>query len=372
MRVIMSGGGTGGHTYPAIAIADTIKANFPSSEIIFTGNSYGIEKRISTEAGYEFVEVECSGFARSLSPKNIKTAYLALTSPKKGRALIKEFRPDIVIGTGGYVCWPTVKAASQLGVHCALHESNSVPGLAVKMLKGSAERIWTNYEETINLIGRPQKSLRVGNPIRSTFTTISPENARKKLFGGTDYRYCILSCGGSIGAERLNECAVELMSRYISMHPEMLYIHITGKRKYDETYAKYRELGLDKLNNVRLLDYTDEMPLLMGAADIVISRSGALTLSELALTGKAAVLVPSPNVTNNHQYHNSKVLADKGAAIMVEEKDLCVERMIDVISMLADNALERKRLERNIKEFAYPDANQRILDDIIKLTGVES
>ncbi len=371
MRVIMSGGGTGGHTYPAIAIADTIKASFPSSEIILTGNSYGIEKRIAKEAGYEFVEVECSGLSRSLSPKNIRTAYLALTSPKQGRALIRDFKPDIVIGTGGYVCWPTVKAASQLGIHCALHESNSVPGLAVKMLKGSVDRIWTNYEETISLIGRPKKSIRVGNPIRSTFTTVSAEDAKKKLYNGKDYRYCVLSCGGSIGAERLNECAVDLMAQYVSKHPEMLYIHITGKHKYDQTYARFCELGLDKLGNVRLLDYTDEMPVLMGAADIVISRSGALTLSELALTGKASVLVPSPNVTNNHQYYNSKALADKGAAVMMEEKDLCVERMVSVISTLADNAIERKNLERNIKKFAFPDANQRILEDIVRLTGVE-
>lgn len=370
MKVVMSGGGTGGHIYPAIAIAETIKANYPDAEIIFTGNPQGLESKITTEAGYRFYPIECRGLVRSLSLRNIKSAYLAVFSPMKAKKLLREFKPDIVIGTGGYVCWPTLKAASDLGIHSAIHESNSVPGLAVKMLSGRVERIWTNYEETIKAIGHPEKSVRVGNPLRNKFTTVSPEEAKKQIGGGRHYDTYIMSVGGSGGAERLNECALELMRDYIAKRPDIFYVHITGRRDYENTRKRFAEAGLDKYQNIRLLDYTDSMPCYMAAADIVISRAGALTLSELALMSKAAILIPSPNVTNNHQYCNSKVLADNDAAVMIEEKNLLPGVIVEKTDKLVGDPLMRRKLSRNIKTFAYEDSNERILEEIVSMTGI--
>lgn len=371
MRVLMTGGGTGGHVYPALAIADTIKRNAPDSVIEYVGTSKGIENKLVPKAGYKLHHVEIRGIKRSLSPSNLKTAYYVLTAPSKAKKLIKEFKPDIVIGTGGYVCWPVVKAACAMGIPTALHESNAVPGVAVKLLSSKVDRIYLNFEATgESLSSVSDKLLFVGNPLRSECVNVSREEARKALGIPDKYKYCLLSYGGSLGAEKVNDAMLDVMKRYTSKHPEVFHLHASGSIEYDALKAAFEKAGLDKCDNIKLVEYIFDMPLRIAAADLIVCRAGAMTVSELAAAGKSAIFIPSPNVTNNHQFKNAKVLADAGAALVYEESSLSDGFLAAKTEYLLSGAGERERLSmgEKIKHFSVKDANKIIFEDIIRLT----
>ena len=371
MRVLMTGGGTGGHVYPALAIADTIKRNAPDSVIEYVGTSKGIENKLVPKAGYKLHHIEIRGIKRSLSLSNFKTAYYVFTAPSKAKKLIKEFKPDIVIGTGGYVCWPVVKAASAMGIPTALHESNAVPGVAVKQLSTKVDRIYLNFEATAeSLSSVSDKLLFVGNPLRSECISVSREEARRALGIPDKYKYFLLSYGGSLGAEKVNSAMLEVMKRYSSKHPEVLHLHASGSIEYDVSKAAFEEAGLDKCENIKLVEYIFDMPLQLAAADLIVCRAGAMTVSELSAAGKSAIFIPSPNVTNNHQYKNAKVLADAGAALVYEESSRSDGFLSGKIEHLLSDAGERERLSmaEKIKRFSVKDANKLIFEDIIRLT----
>lgn len=369
MRVLITGGGTGGHVYPALAIADTIKRNVPDSVIEYVGTSKGIENKLVPKAGYKLHHVEIRGIKRSLSLSNIKTAYYVLTSPSKAAKLIKEFKPDIVVGTGGYVCWPVIKAASDLGIPTALHESNAVPGVAVKMLAGKVDRIYLNFEVTGAELPCKEKLLHVGNPLLSHFSEITKEAALEKLGMKGKYKYFLLSYGGSLGAETINATMLDFMKNYVASHPEIYHVHATGSYEYGKIKEQFDAAGLDKFGNISLCEYIYDMPVKMAAADITVCRAGAMTVSELAAAGKCAVFIPSPNVTNNHQYKNAKVLVDEGAACLFEEKELAeggFERTLkELLSPEGDG--RRREMEEKIRTFAMKDANKLIFRDLMKL-----
>lgn len=368
MRVIVTGGGTSGHVNPALAIANTIKKNIPSSEIIFVGTKKGIENKTVPKAGYKLYHVEVRGIKRSLSLSNIKSLYLALTSPIKARRLIKEFKPDLVVGTGGYVCWPVMKAAADLGIPTALHESNSTPGVAIKMLAKYVDRIFVNFEATREKfpVEYSDKIMRTGNPLRPEFLKLDYNSAREKLGINGSYDKFILSCGGSMGAERINEAMLELMRDYTSKHPEILHLHATGSIEYEAATAMYKSYGLEKFENIRLVEYIYDMPEQMAAADLVINRAGAMTISELAALGKTSLLIPSPNVTDNHQYKNAHELEEAGAAALIEEKDLTYEKLGTCVDELLFTHMGEK-MKENIKSFAAPDAERVIFEELCRL-----
>jgi len=367
MRVLMSGGGTGGHVNPAIAIANEIAKREPGSEIAFVGTKRGIESRLVPKEGYELHFIEIQGVRRSLSLDNLKTVYLAARSFSKCKKIIKKFKPDLVIGTGGYACWPVVRAAAAMKIPTALHESNAVPGFAVKMLEKKADKIYVNFEETLSKLSVPEKAMRVGNPLKRGFTEIDREKARRQLGITGKYRTFLLTLGGSMGAERVNKEVLEVMKEYTSKHPEVLHVHATGAIEYEETKAAFEKAGLDKFENIQLLEYVYDMPVRMAAADVVINRAGAMTLSELALLGKASILIPSPNVTNNHQYKNAAVLRDAGAAVLIEEKDLMSGVLSGKVKELCENREMRESMQENIKKFAVTDAAGLIYEDLRKL-----
>ena len=373
MRVLITGGGTGGHVNPALAIAGTIKQNDPEAVIAFVGTKRGLENKLVPKAGYPLYHVEVMGIKRSLSPSNIKAAYLALTSPSKAKKLIREFSPDIVVGTGGYVSWPVVKAAASMGIPTALHESNAIAGVAVRALQGDVDRIYLNFEKTADSISPKYKDklLHVGNPVSGSFRSVSAEEARARFGIGTKYEKMILSYGGSLGAEKVNEAVLELMKRYTSCHPEVLHVHATGSIEHEICTGLFREAGLDKCPNIELLEYIFDMPVRMAAADLVICRAGAMTVSELAMSSKCAIFIPSPNVAENHQFKNAEVLKNARAALLFEEKGLAedptilpatVERLFS-----SDGAEELEEMKRNISAFASPDANRLIYEDLMKL-----
>lgn len=367
MRVLMTGGGTGGHVNPAIAIADTIKKNIPSAEIAFVGTSRGIENKLVGAAGYPIYHVEIQGIRRSLSLKNLKTAYLILTSPRKAKKLLRDFRPDIVIGTGGYVCWPVLYAASKMGIPTAVHESNAVPGVAVRQLCNRVDRVFVNFEETASYLPKTDHVVHVGNPLRGAFGTLDKAAARKKLGISDKYPRLLLSYGGSLGAERVNEAVLELMQDFSARRPDLLHIHATGAIERKAALKRFSEMGLEKCENLRLEEYIYDMPTVMAAADVVIARAGAMTVSELSMMKKPCILIPSPNVTNNHQYKNAKLLADAGAAVLIEEKELLGGRLTEAVARLLENAALQASMSGRIARFALADANRRIYAEILTL-----
>ena len=372
MRVLITGGGTGGHVNPALAIANTIKQNDPDAVIAYVGTKRGIENKLVPKAGYPMYYVDVKGIKRSLSPSNIKAAYLALTSPIKAKKIIREFKPDIVVGTGGYVSWPVVKAASQMGIPTALHESNAIAGVAVKMLQKSVDRIYLNFEKTGESLSCDRaKLMKVGNPILGGFSSMTREEARAKLGIPDKYKYVILSYAGSMGAEKVNDAVLCLMREFTAKHPEVYHIHATGSIELELCTSQFKEMGLDKCENIELCEYIYDMPVRMAAADITINRAGAMTISELAATGKCSIFIPSPNVAENHQYKNAKVLSDAGAAALFEEKELTdgAKPLIEEVEKLLSDEGDELRAERSekIRQFAVSDANKLIYNDLVKL-----
>ncbi len=369
MRVLMTGGGTSGHVNPAIAIAESIKLNFPGSEIAFVGTPRGIENKTVPAAGYKLYHVDVRGIRRSLSPANIRAAYLAATSPYRAKKIIREFKPDIVIGTGGYVSWPVCKAASMMGVPCMLHEANAYPGVAVRMLSGSVNKILLNFEKSAEYLKCPKEKLvTVGNPLRNGFEPPADIKAAKKAIGADGYEKMILSYGGSLGAQYVNEAVLAMMRDYTKQHPEVLHVHAVGSIELADATKMFKDYGLDDAPNIKLLEYIYDMPAQMAAADLLICRAGAMTISEVAMMQKPTIFIPSPNVTENHQYKNARVLEEKGAAVIIEEKDLDGgNRLREVASALLADDAERIEMGRRAGAFAVTDANRRIIEEIKKL-----
>lgn len=368
MRVLLTGGGTAGHINPALAIAEIIRQNAPGSEIQFVGIRGGKEEDLVPREGYPLNYVKSMGIRRSFSPSNFRAFWLALTSPyaKQTTRILDAFHPDLVIGTGGYACWPIMSAAVRRHIPTALHESNALPGLAVRQLQKKVDRIWINFARTAELLKVKEAVVRVGNPLRGGFGTLSKTEARRRL-GIGDGQRLILSFGGSLGAEHVTTAALQMMKQLAPAYPEYLHMHASGKRDYDSARRQLAELGLSAYSGCILTDYIYDMPLWMAAADLVISRAGAMTLSELAGMRKACILIPSPYVADNHQYHNAKAMSDVGAAVLVEEDTLASGALIRAARQLLGDADRLRELEINIGAFADCDANRRIWEQIQEL-----
>lgn len=372
MRVLLTGGGTAGHINPALAIAETVLQNAPNSEIVFVGIKNGKETDLVPREGYPLHFVKSKGYDRDKkkwSLTNLHFYWLALTSPFMPRTvrILKKFKPDIVIGTGGYACWPIMKAATRMGIPTAVHESNSLPGLAVRQLQGKVDQIWTNFANTADRLTEKEKITRVGNPLRRGFGTLSYKEAREKLGIKPETKF-ILSFGGSLGAEPVSKAVIEMMRDYSSSTSNVLHIHAAGKSDYEKMKALYAEYGLDEAKNCVLTDYIYDMPVRMAAADLVIARAGAMTLSELALMKKSCILIPSPHVTDNHQYLNAKALSDVGAAELVEEKTLGDGTLIDATRRILSDHTYMGKMQKAIADFASADANKQIWQKILELT----
>lgn len=369
MKVMLTGGGTGGHINPAIAIAKTILKHQPDAEIAFVGTSRGMENRLVPKEGFKLYHIEMQGLRRKICLSNFKTLYLTATSVVKAKKLIREFKPDICIGTGGYVSWPLIKAAASMKIPTAMHESNALAGVAVKMLAPNIDVLFTNFETTARQIKKCKKIMHVGNPLKSGFSGITKEEARKKLGFENRYRYSLLTCGGSNGAGRINAEAIKLMAEFSSKHPEIHHLHQAGVINYEKAKAEFERLGLDKFENLVLVDYIYDMPDRLAAADLVINRAGAMTISELAHLKKPSILIPSPNVTDNHQYKNAKVLADAGAVCLIEEDSLADGLLSKTVEELLADREKRRNMGENFGKFAISNANELIYNEILALVN---
>lgn len=370
MKIILAGGGTGGHIYPAIAVADTIKSRDKSAEILFIATKKGMEKTLVEKAGYKTAHIEMSGLQRSLSLKNIKTAICFFTSQIAAKKLLKAFQPDVVFATGNYLSYPLIHTAAKMGIPTAIHESNIAPGRAIRMLEKDADVIFINFPSTADSFGDKSKVMCVGNPMRTEGLSLSKRQARAELDIPQDCEYVLLSFGGSLGARAINNSVIELMEGFSSKHPEIFHIHSTGKGGYDAFMRSFREKGLDACKNLRPAEYIYDMPKWEAAADAVICRSGAMTVSELALMGKACVFIPSPNVTENHQFKNAEGLKNSDAALLIEEKNLNFNSLSCAVHDLLFTPLGAK-LSENIRAFAKPEARDLIYRELVRLSNRE-
>lgn len=335
MRVIMTGGGTGGHIYPAIAIADKIRRKNPDADILFVGTERGLEKELVPKNGYPLRFITVSGFHRKQLWKNVKTFSDLMKGNRQAKKIIDEFRPDLVIGTGGYVCGPVVRAAHKRGVRTYIHEQNALPGVTNKMLENYVDKVFLSFPESSQHFRRKEKLVITGNPIRRVFLTADLVNYRKKL-GIGEREFAVLCFGGSRGADKINSTMAEV-AKSLSEMPDIRLFFVTGRMFYDKSVSLLHEMQVPLGDRIQVMAYADHMNEYLGAADLVVSRSGAITVAEITALGKASILIPSPNVTGNHQYFNAKVVADQGGSILIEEKDLTAERLLSSILKLSGN-----------------------------------
>jgi len=362
MRAVITAGGTAGHINPALAIAGEIIRNEPSSDIVFVGRKDGMERRLVTEVGYKLHEIEVHGFMRRVSFENvlfnIKSVFSAMAAQKEAKGFLKSFDPDVVIGCGGYVSGPVVKAAASMGYDTVIHEQNALPGMTTKLLARRAALILCADEECVERLGFPGKSTVTGNPVRRAFFEADREDLREKLNVGE--KVFVLSFGGSNGAAGIDRAAVAFMAKHQKTE-KVFHVHATGKHAAAAFPALMREYGIDKENkNIRICEYINDMPEHFAACDLVISRAGALTVSELMASGRASVLVPSPNVTGNHQFYNAMSLAKAGAAFIYDEKDVETEGFAEKLMELISDPEYLKKMGECAGRMAKPDSAEHI------------
>ncbi len=366
MKVVLTGGGTAGHINPALSIASILRRHDPDCTIEYIGTKDRLESKLVPKAGYPIHFIEVYGLKRSLSLQNLKTAWKTVTSVRASKKLLREIKPDLVVGTGGYVCYPVCKAAASLKIPVALHEANAEPGFAVKMLKNEAKIVFVNFEDAAKFLQKGKcQTVFSGMPVAHAFHTLDKAQARADL--GITSKYRILSFGGSQGATHLNREILTFVRDCMAAHPDMSLIHAVGSRDFADISAKAAELGLDRLPNVTLCEYIYDMPVQMAAADLVICRSGASTLSELATMGTASLLIPSPNVTNNQQYKNAKVFADRGAAVLIEDGELTGEKLTSAVKNILSDPDKLREMGRAASTLAVRDTETIIWNGLKSL-----
>ena len=363
MRALITGGGTGGHINPALAIASIIKEHEPDSQFLFAGTPFGMEARLIPQAGYDFAPIKVSGFQRRISLENIKrniqaVAYLA-TSSGRAKEIIKNFNPDIVIGTGGYVSGPVVRMAAKKNIPTAIHEQNAYPGVTTKILTKSVDKVMLTVKEALEYLDSDIDYTVTGLPVRADLLKMKKDEARKKL--GFDDSFTVLSFGGSLGAGCINETMAEVIRNSHSKGLKINHIHGyggMGKDTFPEQMSKY---GVPmKSDRLRITEYINDMDICMAAADLVVCRSGATTLVELEAMGKASILIPSPIVAGNHQFHNANVLGKAGAAVVIEQKNVKHEEVIKLVEDFYNNPDKIKSMSENAYKLSIKDTNERI------------
>ena len=368
-RIIFTCGGTAGHVNPAIALAQLMQERDPAREVLFVGADRGLEKDLVPKAGYPFRMVHISSFHRSLRPAelrhNLISAANLVRAPREARAILRQFRPDAVIGTGGYASYPLVKAAAKAGIPTAIHESNMVPGLTTEVLAGYADRVMVGFEACREHYRHPEKVVVTGTPVREDFFRLTREEAKHQL-GVDDGRPLIVSFWGSLGASGMNRQMADFLALEAVKEP-FHHIHGAGKTGYPVLLDLLRDKGVDLAAHpaLQVREYIYDMALVMRAADLVLCRAGASTISELTALGVPAVIVPSPYVTNNHQEKNARVLESAGAAAVVLEQDSSGQVLFQTACSILHDEARRAAMEEAMGALGIRDAAERIYQTIL-------
>ena len=371
MNVIFTCGGTGGHINPAIAVANIWKERHPDSNILFIGAKDRMEEKLVPQAGYRLETIPASGMSRGKNLKavkhNLQALGYVLQSVSRCKKIIRNFNADVVVGTGGYASFPALLAASLLGVPTCVHEANAMPGLTTRMIAGRADRVLTCFPESAKYYRHPEKVETVGMPVRKEFLYTKKTDARKEL--GLDQRPLIVSAFGSQGAKAMNEVMAELFRLEQDKGYPFQHIHATGSYGKDwmPEYVKEKGVDLSQNKGITMQEYIYNMPTLMAAADVVISRAGASSCNEIAASGTPCILIPSPNVTDNHQEKNARSLADNGGAVLVLEKECTAQRLMDEITMLLDNSSRYDEMVKALQKICVPDSAERLCEVIVQL-----
>lgn len=371
MKALIAAGGTAGHINPALAIAGALAEAYPEIEIHFAGRKKGMEYTLVTKAGYAFHPIEITGFQRKLSLENIKRNIVALynlaASMPKAAKMMKELQPDLVIGCGGYVAGPIVRTAAKRGIKTAIHEQNAFPGVTNKLLVPDVDLVFAAVPAAVEKLGAPQKTVVVGNPVRPEIIQAATQRAQYRAAKGWQDKIVILSFGGSLGARRMNEVIAALCAWEQKQAKNVVHIHATGQYGVTLFETLQQEKGFTTGEHLIVQEYIDNMAELLACADLVISRAGALTLAELQLAQKASVLIPSPNVAENHQYYNALELQKVGAAVVIEEKDLTEEYFIQIVDALLQKPQELTVMGKMAHTLAVEDSLAQIVKKLQEL-----
>lgn len=371
MNVVFTCGGTGGHINPAIAVANIWRERYPKDNILFIGAKDRMEEKLVPQAGYRLHTIPASGLSRGKNfraiKKNIQTIRDVFRAVKSCKKVLKEFGADVVVGTGGYASFPALLAASKMGIPTCVHEANAMPGLTTRMIADRADKVLTCFPESAKYYRHPEKVETVGMPVRKEFLFTKKEDARKEL--ELDDRPLIVSAFGSQGARAMNEMMAQLFALEKAADYPYQHIHAIGSYGMDWMPEYIAKQGVDLSENkgISTREYIYNMPTMMAAADIVISRAGASSCNEIAASGTPCILIPSPNVTDNHQEKNARALSDKGAAVLLLEKECTAQRIMDEITALLGSAEKYGKMERALQKHCIPDCAERLCDIIYHL-----
>jgi UDP-N-acetylglucosamine--N-acetylmuramyl-(pentapeptide) pyrophosphoryl-undecaprenol N-acetylglucosamine transferase len=358
VRILIAGGGTGGHVFPAIAIADEIIKREPNAEILFIGTRDKIESRVVPQRGYRFRPIWISGWSRRLRADSLLFPVKLITSMIQSWSILKKFRPDVVVGTGGYVCGPVVRTASFLGVPTAIQEQNSYPGVTTRMLAGKADRVFVSFDETRRHLKRSDNVIVTGNPTRGELDGVSRE-AALKAFGFDPNRPVLLAFGGSLGAASINGAVIGILPLLDRLGVQLIWA--TGEIAFESTQHIAAERRAD-----RIVPFIDDMASALAAADVALCRAGATAIAELTRVGVPAILVPYPFAAANHQELNARTLAERGAARIIADNQL-PDKLPAALEELFASAETRNEMRRRSKEMGNPNAGPAIAETILKL-----
>lgn len=363
MKIVVSGGGTGGHIYPALALIREIQKQHKDTQVLYIGTLKGLESKIVPKENIPFKSIHITGFRRKLSFENVKTVLRFIKGVRDSKQILKEFKPDIVVGTGGYVCGPVVYAAAKLRIPTIIHEQNSVPGLTNKFLSRYVNRIAICFDQAREFFPR-EKTVFTGNPRASE--VLDQDGIKGRLsIGLSTTMPSVLIFGGSRGAKPINEAVIKSLPEFAGKHYQVLYV--TGDVHYDEVKKEVELVGNPK--NVVIKPFIHNMPEVLAGMDLVVSRAGATTLAEITSLGIPSILIPSPYVTNNHQEKNASSLSEHGAAKILAEKDLTGNSLVTNIDRILLNKEMLKEMKVNSKKIGVPDSASRmynLMKEVIK------
>lgn len=366
MRVIIAAAGTGGHINPGIAIANEIKHHYPNSDITFIGTPRGLENDLVPRAGYKLKTIEAYGIKRQISISNFKNVYKTLKSYKTAKKIIKEIKPDIVIGTGGYICGPVFSSAFKFKIPTVLHESNAFPGIAIRLLAKKTDTVLVGFEDTQKRLPKAKNVVVTGTPTKINKINLSQEqkNAIKKQFKIENELPIVTVFGGSQGAESINKCLIEIINKKLNKDYQIIWA--VGQKKYEEV-----KNNITELYNASIVPYIYNMEEILNLTDLIVSRSGAMTITEVAKCGKPAIFIPYPYATENHQEYNAKVLVNANAARIILDKELGTENLNKMIQETISNKSKLKQMGENALKMSINNVQEKIYEEIKKVMHIE-
>lgn len=366
MKAVIAAAGTGGHINPGIAIANKIKEKEPDSKIVFIGTGRGLENDLVPRAGYPLEKINAHGIERKLTIENFKNLYATFKSIGEAKKVLENFRPDVLIGMGGYICVPSVIAARKLNIPVVLHESNAFPGIAVKLFKKKVNKILVGFEDAKKRLDNAENVVVTGNPIKIKRLNLTETQKNKILasIGLTSEKPLVLVFGGSQGAQSINRSMIEIIVNRKNKDYQIMWA--AGPEQYEEIKKQLEEVNIkiDAIPNVKIVPYIYNMEEIMNACDLLVCRSGAMTITEVAVVGKPAIFIPFPYATENHQEYNARVLEKVGAAQIILNKDLNSEILGNTIYHMVKNKEKLKQMGENAHKVAMPDVENRIYEEI--------